>query len=708
MTTEQRERLTQILNSLDEGGLIALANKGLVRRATKDYEAGGLTHEETDDAILIHGQGWTVTMPPEGPTKATDDTKATGITRQILAATIYLREQFQPESIPVETDTKSLEDALLSLSMDELQKWAGKNAFREAIHLVETHPEIDIETTQGWTLRLIKHEIEARILPGDWDGSTSKLLLNQMLTTSPKSQHKCWVVAAVLALQKHHGQSLDTPQSVAPADAGGAPRSREQVLHSTKSLLESMVSTGIAHPSQRLIERLQTLSVSATGVHLPRLSRLVRAISSEVSLILRRDAAADTARLLERIALTNALTLALLKGGDQPRIELAGRHRTEYDPVGDLMLAGVGAYPWSTASGFDGLTILFWEMKQKRFYTWSASRPIHNAAMLDPARTYERTVVWEGGGPPERLCRFFVLLRKARANPNQRLSGSQQSKVEMGELIDAQQVDFGDRAFVSWQALNEYAITTYPMGLLEKNPLDRIVVVKPTAWGERFFDELQQRLVWQIHDDQGATIELVLPWLGVNEEAIEFLEAVKPERERLMGTVARIHFHRGGLHLEPLSLLSQGTRNKDCILNPAFDRARIVSKQSNLLARLRKKYGRDRIPTTMTADEDLSDESESTGFGELLPDGLQRLLSEIESLLMRLSESGVGRLNETLQKQIEQFARSVERLGLSELSEALRAFESSDNPAHELLWNAYLCQLHRQSAGLTMISSLPA
>jgi hypothetical protein len=94
MNAEDRAKLHAILASFDEAGLIALANKGLVRRAQKDLEAGGLQHEETAEAILVRGPGWVVSMPPDGPAHATDDTKATGASRQILTATMYLRDQW--------------------------------------------------------------------------------------------------------------------------------------------------------------------------------------------------------------------------------------------------------------------------------------------------------------------------------------------------------------------------------------------------------------------------------------------------------------------------------------------------------------------------------------------------------------------------------------------------------------------------------------
>lgn len=89
MQSEDRERLRVLLRSFDETGLVALANKGLVRRAAKDLQSTALQVEETDAAIIVRGPDFTVTMPPEGPAKARDDTKATGITRQVLMATMF-------------------------------------------------------------------------------------------------------------------------------------------------------------------------------------------------------------------------------------------------------------------------------------------------------------------------------------------------------------------------------------------------------------------------------------------------------------------------------------------------------------------------------------------------------------------------------------------------------------------------------------------
>src|SRR5205085_215607 len=118
MNAEERGKLRRILASFHEAGLVALANKGLPRRAQKDLESGGVSHEEMENDVLVRGPGWTVTMPTAGPACATDDTKASGTTRQILTATLYLQQHWAKE-VPADTapssDAESLADALLAL-----------------------------------------------------------------------------------------------------------------------------------------------------------------------------------------------------------------------------------------------------------------------------------------------------------------------------------------------------------------------------------------------------------------------------------------------------------------------------------------------------------------------------------------------------------------------------------------------------------------
>ena len=377
MTSDDRLKLRQLLDSFDETGLIALANKGLVRRATKDLQAGGLSFEESDEAVLVAGPDWAVTMPPVGPVHASDDTKATGVSRQILTATMFLRDNWLTETaadsgsasdadmpagdaVEISADAAAkdppsdvpqldaLRESLVAVSVEALEKWSAKNRLREAIRIVQTDPTIEVEAAGVClTVRFVEHEIETRFFElTEPAKQPAKLvtLLDSALCTAPKSQQKQWVATAVLALQRLAGATIETPDTAAQSAAEGAPSSRGEIILATRDLLEGAVATGLAHPSDRLVERLLTLSVSATGVNLPKLARQLRDLADEIELVLARDAKSDTARVAERVASTHSLVRALGQAGERPPAELTGRHRTEYQPVGDLELTGVGAW----------------------------------------------------------------------------------------------------------------------------------------------------------------------------------------------------------------------------------------------------------------------------------------------------------------------------------------------------------------------------
>jgi hypothetical protein len=381
-------------------------------------------------------------------------------------------------------------------------------------------------------------------------------------------------------------------------------------------------------------------------------------------------------------------------------VALAGLHRTQYDPVGDLQLAGVGAYPWATPSGFEGLTVVFWDRPGKRFLTWSVSRPAGGLGRAGLEKAYRAESAWPGGGPPEQLSRSQLTLRQARANALGRLSGSEGTSVTAAEPTDPAALDFTGRLFASWRTLFEYARTQYPIGLKEKNPLDLLVVLQPTAWGERCFDELQQRFCWPLQDTEGNTLALTVPWTDFTEAAIEFLEALNPARDRLTGVLCRLVFGTRGIALEPLSVLSRGTPQGHRVLNPAFDRGLITSRQSDLLARLRAKYGRDRIATAMTTDGEPDMDNRDPGITEGLPPGLRARLGEVERVLWQVAEAGLGRLQDATRQRLRRLAVEMDRAGLQEIGRGLSELDRAEASAPAVLRNGYLCRLYPEAVSL--------
>lgn len=724
MSPADRLRLQQILATFDEAGLVALANKGLVRRAQKDYEAGGLSWEETETAIIVRGPEGVVTMPATGPGDARDGSQATGVTRQILTATMFLRDQWckQPAASPSPTappsadgDSSTVQAApeqvsqpasespptvanpelekaveeLQKLSTNELIKWAGKIVVDDATAVMQSGTQVEISRSIGLVVRFPQHETEVRLIPKPW-GRSIAALLDQFLTNSPKAFRRQWVAAAIMALRAEAGLPA-LSQEVAERETVENLQSRSQVLATTAELLQGMTRTGLAHPSDRMVQRLFTLSVSATGAHLPRLSRSLRAIADEVELLLSRDAQGNSDRLFDQLCLVHALTTAL-GATDRPSLDLVGRHRTEYEVVGDLQLTGAGAFPWRTASGFEGVTAFFWDGERERFWTWTESRPEDGPGIFNVENVYQASAPWMGSPALSELCRRRFTLKNARANPQGRLSSSQQSTVESLQPANTEPVVFGAREFQSWQRLVEYLQRNQPLGLALPDPLQRIVVVRPTQWGTRVFDETQQRLVWTLLDDLGLPLQMIVRWEAANEATIGFLESVKVDRDRLTGVICRVELQGTGLTAEPLVLLSDGTPNGDRLLNPGFDQRRIEVKQATLLERLRAKFGRGQISSTIAVDDDQTSAPNRTAH----PPTIEFRLSELESRLLRLAETGMHQLDDLNRQQLNDLGNQLQRIGLSQLAEALRQLTASASPA-DLLWCRYVCRLHREA-----------
>jgi hypothetical protein len=150
----------------------------------------------------------------------------------------------------------------------------------------------------------------------------------------------------------------------------------------------------------------------------------LRGIADDVGLLLERSGQADVERLFSNMARTYALCEALKNSGNAATPELVGWSKSQYTEVAALHLTGVGAYPWRTHSGYQGLTVLFWENERQEFFSWTDARPEQNSGGFDPASRYTAESPWEGGQGPKELSRSTSTLLNGRRNPHNRLSSS--------------------------------------------------------------------------------------------------------------------------------------------------------------------------------------------------------------------------------------------------------------------------------------------
>jgi hypothetical protein len=138
-------------------------------------------------------------------------------------------------------------------------------------------------------------------------------------------------VAVVLALRAALG--FEAPRQERQQlliELTGAPRSNAEILASAQALMEEAVTVGLSHLSPSIAARLTTLSVSAQGANLPRISLALKALADEIRALTEREAQADESRLLLSLARCWALADAIRQGKYASDPALIGVSRSLY------------------------------------------------------------------------------------------------------------------------------------------------------------------------------------------------------------------------------------------------------------------------------------------------------------------------------------------------------------------------------------------
>jgi hypothetical protein len=402
--------------------------------------------------------------------------------------------------------------------------------------------------------------------------------------------------------------------------------------------------------------------------------------------------------MMQRMIVADALAEATAREENAERNDLFGRPRSIYSPVADLELCGLGAYGWRTASGYEGLTAVFWDVQGKQFLTATAARGEGQDRTFTLRGAYESGLGWSGGAAVETMCRRKLRLTGAKVNVEGRLSLAESCRASVGDPVNPNEIDFGDRAIVNWQDLERVLRDSQPLGLRVADPRTALVVVRPAKWGPRWFDELDQSFVWQIHDAAGAA-EIRVPWTEVTETSVLFLESILVERDKPTAILGRIEPRGAGIHIDPLSVFSSGAPQGDLVLCPQFDQFRIRSRNEALLTRLREKYQRfQRVQTR------ISDQGDQENDGDIdpqtdLPPIFRNVIFDVDTILGAALETGATRLREDAAATLAHARDHFSRLGLEPMAQSLSGLLHDPGPSN-FLRAAYRLYLLRQASSL--------
>jgi len=701
--------LAQVLAAFDEAALIGLSSKGLVRRARRDVEQNlADIVEEDGGTAIVQADGEEVHIDAKGPAAARCSCPAAGMCRHILAAVLVVQasrgdapeapSQADADDAPAtgEPATDDPADAadplaeIRDLSETQIAKWAGKAALRAAREMLGDAAAPDIAREgRAVVVRFAGDVPEIRYLSGlGLDGIVSKV---------SKTKRKARHAAAILAVRLAEGIEAPAEDHAVAQPVAGPVKPDAEFLNAVERCLTDCIRTGFNKAPLVLEERLFALSVATRADDLPRLSRLLRAVSAMVRSKRERDFTLDTHNYFSLVADAFMLVRALQSdeiADDTAKLGgLAGLVRQDYADTGSLELFGAGAQVWQTASGARGITGYFYSAGQNRWFTASLARNAGQDPGFRPAGAYTSEALWSAASL-ETLSRNRVVLTNPTASADGRLSMAKSVTCASAAWpITREAVAEWPACTGTWEELQYQLLDHFQPSLTDGRAAPFPVLLAPARHAPVYFDELSQETVWPLCDADGAWIGLTLPHGGGQDQVSAHLGSLAKTRT-VWAVSALAIAERGRFVLRPFAVWTgEGERS---VFNLGLD--------VGTMARDKPLTGGDRVRGFFRKAISAAGASPS-GFRAITPDNATaRTLREAFDLCLAIAELGRPALEPELRQQLQGLVDRCGRIGLGPCETALGRVVDTDGPD---VPKALLCATYIINSAQALLRPLP-
>jgi hypothetical protein len=633
--------LAKLLAAHDEAALEALASKGLVRRATRDLEAGlAEVKERNATNATVTADGQTVAIDARGLAHCRCTCPAGGVCRHVVLAIMTLRgaeKAAAPHSAEPQGEApQRAVDDLRALAEAGLRKFAGA-AWGAAVALADASHDAAIhEEGRNCRVEFIKAAVSVTFIAGQ--------PLKAAAYKGPKTRARAVTTAAAIVVRARHGVAVEAAEPATEAEQSlsaeflGA--ARDAVVRAVRSVL-----TG---PSPLTIDTLFDLAISARADAAPRLTAQLRALASDAGLALKRDVAFDAGRFVAAAA----DTVALIEGLNAAPLEaaLTGSLRRNYEPHGTLDLWMLGASCWRSETGARGVTMHAFATQERKWYSATIAR----AAGQDPAfdaKTAYRQPLW-GAGQPETLMGNRLTLVEPLVARDRSIAITQQRPATIaGQLRSVAELVDAGAAHASWEALRADLARRFGAGL-RRRALPLPVILCPSQFRGFAFDELAQVYELEVVDANGAGLVLTMP-----ADADELAQRLRRQGNQLSFICVEAKAAKGRPLLRPIAVGIEAS-GAIKVVNLDLDHWRQQSLAQVALSRLREIVG--------------------------APPGPQPIMDPLRRLAARSLEVATGAASAAPITDAKAVAAECEAAGLLTLARALERLTAKPDVAHAL------------------------
>ena len=381
-----------VYGALDDVALIALGNRGLLRRGRAELAAGRVApvNEPADPGagaqpvaeevtIGVGRPPVPVTLTVSGPQDARCPCPVAGICVHILAACLWMRQAIYRDGADESTTAADTPTAPACPEARATSTPAQATSSDPVLEEVLAWEPTDVEKSLGAEARRraqaslagmapdrLAASTEVTTAPGrlsiTWPDAPEIVVIaglgpRGMIVSGRHSSaaNAAWCLQAVIRLFARADRPWPWPDEKTTFDD----RKRD-VVSTVATSIETLLSAGLSHAGRRSATDLERLAQVTRLEELPRLARLLSAAAGAVDAVARRDDGMDEAAALSALAAAWSLTQALTAVTGLPDPALIGRADTETAQTG--LLLPLSATWWTAPSGSRGLTIRLWDL----------------------------------------------------------------------------------------------------------------------------------------------------------------------------------------------------------------------------------------------------------------------------------------------------------------------------------------------------------
>jgi len=391
-------------------------------------------------------------------------------------------------------------DYLPEYTQDVLIKECGKKLYDDALNRVLNGQTAIIEEGTRLTVSITDEAVMVSFLPGTG-------LENALCSCKAKGCHHS--LEALFHYIQHRTGELNF-EPTATEFSGDI-----SVIPHALELVEDIYRMGLFRLPGTYAEKCSQYATLCHGAGFAKLERLFETCGQQLSLYEAKNVSFNLSSLVRSLG-----AICRICSAEDVSV-FAGKFKRQYRGLPKIRILGIGAYPWYAASGFCGVTAVFFCPELGRCLTFGLSRPVDSQkeAVKIVNQFWQDKSTWGLHTSLDGIAKGEWSLTAAKVSDNNRLSSSESTK---GSLLNG-------RTNLENEDICIFDDFSKLKGLFVDD--DRIyAVIVPARVGEGEFDRVTQEYRLPIYDKNDKCLLLTVPYSPVNESILYHCEEIASKK----------------------------------------------------------------------------------------------------------------------------------------------------------------------------------